>query len=312
LSNAPTRAAIVLPVVGGLSEKFASAFRDALPGLSLSVLPPFPGRPYNGELRDIEVLFTFGQFLTDEALADALSLRLIQCLGTGLDGIVDRSTLGLATWVTNARGIHGAPVSETALMLMLALARHVPTLVRAQAEHRWHFEPARLLSGSTVGILGVGHIAEALARRCKASDMRVEGISRRSQAGGFDQPVRDFRRCCMPGAMGVSGARPSMGSPPRCWFPSKPYLCGCQNRVSAGARGHSGAIRPESHHSIPASDLWTGRGATGPGNVDRHLLTVNDRNVRRDWWQLVRGCRVRPGALRELVPPPDSPEANPC
>jgi D-2-hydroxyacid dehydrogenase (NADP+) len=187
LSNAPTRAAIVLPVVGGLSEKFASAFRDALPGLSLSVLPPFPGRPYNGELRDIEVLFTFGQFLTDEALADALSLRLIQCLGTGLDGIVDRSTLGLATWVTNARGIHGAPVSETALMLMLALARHVPTLVRAQAEHRWHFEPARLLSGSTVGILGVGHIAEALARRCKASDMRVEGISRRSQAGGFDR-----------------------------------------------------------------------------------------------------------------------------
>jgi D-2-hydroxyacid dehydrogenase (NADP+) len=107
--------------------------------------------------------------------------------GTGLDGIVDRSTLGLATWVTNARGFHGAPVSETALMLMLALARHVPTLVRAQAEHRWHFEPARLLSGSTVGILGVGHIAEALARRCKAFDMRVEGISRRSQAGGFDR-----------------------------------------------------------------------------------------------------------------------------
>jgi hypothetical protein len=146
LSNAPTRAAIVLPVVGGLSEKFASAFRDALPGLSLSVLPPFPGRPYNGELRDIEVLFTFGQFLTDEA----------------------------------------------------------------------------------------------------------------------------------------------------------------------GARGHSGAIRPESHHSIPASDLWTGRGATGPGNVDRQLLTVNDRNVRRDWWQLARGYRVRSRALRELGPPPGSPEANPC
>ena len=45
----------------------------------------------------------------------------MQALGTGVDGVIDQPSLGKHVTVTNIRGIHGAPVSEAAIMGMLAL-----------------------------------------------------------------------------------------------------------------------------------------------------------------------------------------------
>ena len=79
--------------------------------------------------------------------------------------------------VTNVRGIHGAPVSEATIAFMLSLARDMPRSVRAQAESKWERWPSALLSGKTIGILGVGLIAEYLAPICKTFGMTVVGIS---------------------------------------------------------------------------------------------------------------------------------------
>lgn len=135
---------------------------------------------------EAKAIFTFGQFLTDEAVGRASSLRWIQSLGSGVDGIIDRPDLREEVIVTNARGAHRTCVSEAAFALMIALARDLPRLVRAQDRHSWAPRPARLLEGRTVGIFGVGVIAEGLAERCKAFGMKVEGISDRASAPLFD------------------------------------------------------------------------------------------------------------------------------
>jgi phosphoglycerate dehydrogenase-like enzyme len=60
--------------------------------------------------------------------------------------------------------------------------------VRAQDKSKWERWPSQLLAGKTVGILGVGLIAEYLAPICKALGMTVIGIS------GTPRPTPGFDR----------------------------------------------------------------------------------------------------------------------
>ena len=110
-------------------------------------------------------------------LQAASRLKWVQALGTGVDNLIDQAALRKDVIVTNIHGIHGPPVSEAALGAMLALARDLPRAVRAQDERQWQRFPAQLLHNKTVGIFGVGVIAEALAPKCKAFGMRVVGVS---------------------------------------------------------------------------------------------------------------------------------------
>jgi D-2-hydroxyacid dehydrogenase (NADP+) len=123
----------------------------------------------------------------DRLFDDAPNLRWVQALGTGTDGIVDLPSFRSDIRVTNIRGIHGPAMSEAALLAMLAMARDFPRAVRAQDRHSWERWPSRLLNCGTVGIFGIGSIAEALAPRCKALGMTVVGISSvRRTVAGFD------------------------------------------------------------------------------------------------------------------------------
>ena len=141
-------------------------------------------------LADADMLITFGQMIKNLKLdfAAARNLKWVQALGTGLDGITDQPALQPGVTVTSLHGVHGAPVSEAALASMLALSRDLPGFVRAQDEHQWKRWPAKLLQGKTVGILGIGVIAEALAPKCKAMGMTVVGItSSPRKIAGFDR-----------------------------------------------------------------------------------------------------------------------------
>jgi phosphoglycerate dehydrogenase-like enzyme len=141
--------------------------------------------PYIGSA---DVLVTFGPMLTNKVLCQATNLKWIQALGTGVDNLADLPSLRRDITITNVRGIHGAAMSEAAIMAMLALARDFPRVIRNQDRHLWERWPARLLEGRCVGILGIGVIAEALAPKCKALGMSVVGISSVKRAvAGFDR-----------------------------------------------------------------------------------------------------------------------------
>jgi D-2-hydroxyacid dehydrogenase (NADP+) len=139
-------------------------------------------------IADADVLITFGAHMADHVLEKGKSLKWIQALGTGVDGIADRKALRKDTIVTNMHGVHGDSMSESAILSILALARDLPRNVRNQAKHEWGRWASRVISGKTVGILGVGAIAEALAPRCKAMGMTVVGITSGKRAvPGFDR-----------------------------------------------------------------------------------------------------------------------------
>jgi D-2-hydroxyacid dehydrogenase (NADP+) len=139
-------------------------------------------------IRSADILMTFGPMLTDEVLRQAENLKWIQALGTGVDNLVDLPSLRRNVIVTNVRGIHGAAVSEAAIMAMLALSRNFARVIRNQDRRVWERWPACLLEGKTVGILGMGVIAEALAPRCKTLGMIVVGFSSsKRDVAGFDR-----------------------------------------------------------------------------------------------------------------------------
>lgn len=128
-------------------------------------------------IADADILLTFGAMMTDEVVKNAPKLKWIHALGTGLDGIIDLPSLGKGVRISSTRGIHGAPMSEMTFLLMLALSRNFSRTVRNQDRAQWERWPAKLLDSKTVGILGVGLIAEELAPKCKAFNMTVVGIS---------------------------------------------------------------------------------------------------------------------------------------
>jgi len=141
-------------------------------------------------IADTDILLCFSPPMADHVVRDAKKLKWIQALGTGVDNIVDLPSLGKEVLVTNIRGIHGAPVSEATIAYMLSLARNMPGSVHAQDRSAWERWPSALLSGKTVGILGVGLIAEYLAPICKTFHMTVVGISGSPRAApGFDRMV---------------------------------------------------------------------------------------------------------------------------
>ena len=112
----------------------------------------------------------------DAAVISALP-RLELIVQTG--GIGPNVDVAAAT----ARGIAvgGAPglpnsiegVAELALGLLLSLARRIPENDRNVRAGRWEVPPSVLLSGGTMGIVGLGRLGRSLARAGQALRMRV-------------------------------------------------------------------------------------------------------------------------------------------
>ena len=135
-----------------------------------------------------DVILTFGSHMDDESLGKAANLKWIQMLSTGVDAIVNRPTLRPEVIVTNIPGIHAASVSEAGIMFILALSRDLPRAVHNKDKQFWDRWSAPILEGKTVGIVGMGLIAEGLAPRCKAMGMHVVGLSSSPRAvAGFDE-----------------------------------------------------------------------------------------------------------------------------
>jgi phosphoglycerate dehydrogenase-like enzyme len=180
------RLLILLTLPQDVRDFYAARLRQRFPQLQIDVVDHFSkAAPF---MPETEILVTFGPMLRDEVFASAGKLKWIQALGTGVDNIIDLPSLGKEVLVTNVRGIHGAPVSEATIAYMLSLARDLPRASVAHDKGQWERWPAALLAGKTVGVLGVGLIAEYLAPICKALHMTVIGISGSPrEAKGFDR-----------------------------------------------------------------------------------------------------------------------------
>jgi D-2-hydroxyacid dehydrogenase (NADP+) len=176
---------VVLTLPEAVREHYARELRAAFPNMRFDVVDhASKAGPY---LDTADAVIAFGVMLTDEIFAKARKLKWVQAMGSGVDGIVDQPNYRDSIAVTNMQGLHGAPCAESALSSMLAMARFLPRVIRNQSDARWDRFPMRLLDGKTAVILGMGVIAEALAPRLKAMNMRTIGVTGAPRAvPGFD------------------------------------------------------------------------------------------------------------------------------
>ena len=116
----------------------------------------------------------------DASVMEAGRPRLIQQWGAGLDGVDLAAARARGIWVASvpSSGGNADSVAEHAVMLMLALLRRLPE-ARTSLEARVLGAPmGRMLQSATVCLYGLGAIALSLARRLKAFEARLIGITR--------------------------------------------------------------------------------------------------------------------------------------
>jgi D-2-hydroxyacid dehydrogenase (NADP+) len=134
-----------------------------------------------------------GAGLNAELLANGPDLRWVHSQGTGVDGLLFPELVESEVLVTNNSGVQASNMAEHLLAMMLAFARGLPDLIRAQMRSTW-VQPLRAqttnqadflehptfeLGYQTLAIVGLGSVGRGLAARAKPLGMTVTGFKRR-------------------------------------------------------------------------------------------------------------------------------------
>jgi hydroxypyruvate reductase len=124
-----------------------------------------------------------------EMLAQLPALEIISVFGVGYDGIDVAAARERGIAVTNTPDVLNDEVADLALGLVLAVARRIAQADRYVREGKWSGGPmplARKVSGARLGIVGLGRIGKAIAKRAEAFGMSIAYTARSAKAdSGF-------------------------------------------------------------------------------------------------------------------------------
>ena len=120
---------------------------------------------------------------TEETVPDALiqqmtHLEWLHVTRGGVNAYLTPAVKTRPIQVTGSKGIHGTVFSEFALACIFALAKKLPDAIAAQSQKQWQTLQPVEVEGKTVGIVGLGTVGLALARKAKALGMRVLATKR--------------------------------------------------------------------------------------------------------------------------------------
>ncbi len=141
-------------------------------------LPPPPGALAGRLAAADAALTTVADFISSEMLAAAPRLKVVANMAAGYDNIDPAVAAALGIWVTNTPGVLAETTADMAWALLMATARNVVASDRDTRAGGWKtWSPTGFLGvdvyGATLGIVGLGEIGEAVARRATGFKMRV-------------------------------------------------------------------------------------------------------------------------------------------
>ncbi len=113
------------------------------------------------------------------------ALEIVASFGVGYDRIDAGAAAERGIVVTNTPGVLDAEVADLTVGLLLATLRRIPQADRYVRDGRWpsgHFPLSPTLRGRRVGIVGLGAIGKAIARRLEAFDVPIAYHGRSRQA----------------------------------------------------------------------------------------------------------------------------------
>jgi glyoxylate reductase len=150
----------------------------------------YPGAAFD-ELEDVEVLALAaleqahpgveGLIVANETVPFELlpDLQIVANYGVGYDRVDTAECARRGVVLTNTPGVLDAATADLAFALVLAARRRIAEGDRLVRAGSWvgswaeDFLQAEELSGSTLGIVGLGRIGSAVARRARGFDLRV-------------------------------------------------------------------------------------------------------------------------------------------
>ncbi len=167
------------------AEIYRDRLREEFPELDFALAHSAAEAP--DDLTGIDALICFGIAVEDSILRRATKLQWIQSLATGVDHFLRCPSLKPSVLITSGRGIHGMPMREEVVYLMMALSRDAARQVEDKKAHRWERRLWSTLNGKTAVIVGIGVIGIAIGELLKALGMTVIGVTRTPRAvAGFD------------------------------------------------------------------------------------------------------------------------------
>lgn len=164
----------------------AEILRKRWPEMNVVHLQNYDNLPQ--ELPDTDIFV--GYSLRAQQLKDARKLKWIHSTAAGVAQLMYHELRESGILVTNPSGVFSVPMAEHTMGLILSLARNFPDTVRQQDKANWSQQelwdkPQSLaeVNGQALLIVGYGSIGRELAKRARAFDMRVWGVTR---SGGGD------------------------------------------------------------------------------------------------------------------------------
>ncbi len=123
-----------------------------------------------------------GESLVPAALLAQLPrVNVVSVFGVGYDGVDTQAAIARGVPVTHTPDVLTDDVADLAIGLLLSVARQIPQAGQYVREGRWPSGPmalGRKVSGARVGIVGLGRIGQAIARRAQAFDMSISYTAR--------------------------------------------------------------------------------------------------------------------------------------
>ncbi|HSF32034.1 MAG TPA: phosphoglycerate dehydrogenase [Candidatus Tectomicrobia bacterium] len=123
-------------------------------------------------LHDVDAAVISSLLLTDRVLAHARTLKVIAIRGVGYDSVDIPAATARRIPVIVAPGFTDS-VADYTFALMLAVTRQVALADRLVRDGRWEVLVSTNICGKTLGIVGLGRIGKAVARRARGFDMTV-------------------------------------------------------------------------------------------------------------------------------------------
>ncbi|MEM9663839.1 MAG: NAD(P)-dependent oxidoreductase [Bacteroidota bacterium] len=168
-----------------IADTLAPSCAEALEAHGHTVVsqPKLSGEALTEALREVQphALIVRSTRVTAEAMAASGDLELIVRAGAGYDTIDVAGASAQGRFVANCPGKNAVAVAELTLGLLLSLDRRLADNVTDARAKRWNkaaFSKAEGVQGKTLGLIGLGNIGQAVARRAQAFGLRVIAWSR--------------------------------------------------------------------------------------------------------------------------------------
>jgi glyoxylate reductase len=171
--------------------------------LSLAYWPsetePVPPEALRQELAQADgVLSFFTDRWDQERLGWAPQLKVLANMAVGYDNIDVAACTQRGILVTNTPGVLTETTADLAFALLLATARRIPEADKLVRFGGWTgiaplFMAGQAVHGATLGIIGMGRIGQAVARRAKGFGMRIRYHNRRLDPAAETELGAEYR-----------------------------------------------------------------------------------------------------------------------